>query len=63
MSYIMAMQVWGDAAMQVFYSMSISWGGLITLASYNKFSNNCLRLDLFFTTQQQQLNLLVLALD
>lgn len=36
-------QVWGDAAVQVFFSMSTCWGGLITLASYNKFNNNCLR--------------------
>ena len=36
-------KVWGDAAVQVFYSMSICWGGLITLASYNKFNNNCFR--------------------
>ncbi|KAI0242925.1 Sodium- and chloride-dependent glycine transporter 2 [Lamellibrachia satsuma] len=34
-------RVWGDAAIQVFYSMSICDGGLITLASYNRFHNNC----------------------
>ncbi|XP_052831093.1 sodium- and chloride-dependent glycine transporter 2 [Octopus bimaculoides] len=35
--------VWSDAATQVFYSLSISSGGLITMSSYNKFNNNCLR--------------------
>ncbi len=33
-------QVWKDGAVQIFYSLGPAWGGLHTLASYNKFHNN-----------------------
>ncbi|KAJ2950676.1 hypothetical protein O0L34_g8935 [Tuta absoluta] len=40
-SRLISAQVWGDAAVQIFFALSPAWGGLITLSSYNKFSNNC----------------------
>ncbi|CAG0885687.1 unnamed protein product [Cyprideis torosa] len=36
-------KVWVDAAIQIFYSLGPGWGGLITMASYNKFQNNIKR--------------------
>ena len=35
--------VWADAASQIFYSLGPCFGGLISVSSYNKFNNNCHR--------------------
>ncbi len=40
---LMDAEVWGDALIQVFYSTSVCTGGIITLASYNRFHNNIMR--------------------
>ncbi|XP_067658349.1 sodium- and chloride-dependent glycine transporter 1-like [Haliotis asinina] len=40
---LMDAKVWRNAASQVFYSVGIGNGGIVTLSSYNKFHNNCYR--------------------
>lgn len=42
-SKLFELQVWSDAATQIFYSLGSCYGALITLSSYNKFKNNCMR--------------------
>jgi len=43
LSRISSIEVWVAAAGQIFFSLSVAGGGLITLASYNKFHNNVVR--------------------
>ncbi|CAL4066246.1 unnamed protein product, partial [Meganyctiphanes norvegica] len=43
MTKLWEVEVWTDAASQIFYSLGSSFGALIVLASYNKFKNNCMR--------------------
>lgn len=38
-----SIDVWSDAATQIFFSLSICRGGVITLASYNPVNNNAIR--------------------
>lgn len=40
---LMTFKVWADAATQIFYSVGAAWGAILTMASYNKFSNNVYR--------------------
>ncbi|GMS89477.1 hypothetical protein PENTCL1PPCAC_11652, partial [Pristionchus entomophagus] len=42
-SVLRDLKVWGEAAIHAFYSLSCCTGGLITLASYNRFHSNLLR--------------------
>lgn len=43
LSKLREISVWNDAAVQIFYSTGVGFGGLITLSSYNHFNNNCMR--------------------
>jgi solute carrier family 6 amino acid transporter-like protein 5/7/9/14 len=40
---LMDAKVWGDAAGQIFFSLSVGAGGLMTYSSYNKFHSNIYR--------------------
>ncbi|XP_041868335.1 sodium-dependent neutral amino acid transporter B(0)AT1-like [Melanotaenia boesemani] len=36
-------KTWLDAGAQVFYALSLAWGGLISFSSYNPVHNNCMQ--------------------
>lgn len=38
-----SIQVWSDAATQIFFTLAVGYGGMSTLSSYNKFDHNSLR--------------------
>lgn len=42
-SKLLEIRVWRDAATQIFFTLAISYGGMNTLASYNKFNQNIQR--------------------
>ncbi|XP_058888979.1 sodium- and chloride-dependent GABA transporter 1-like [Acipenser ruthenus] len=46
---LLEVQVWVNAAAQIFNSIGISFGSMISMASYNKFNNNILRDTLIVT--------------
>ncbi|XP_043266393.1 sodium- and chloride-dependent glycine transporter 1-like isoform X2 [Venturia canescens] len=48
-SKLLEVNVWGDAASQVFYSLGIGCGSLVTLSSFSNFTNNCHRDAVFVT--------------
>ena len=42
-SKLQQLDVWNTAAGQIFFSLSVAYGGQLTLASYNGFKTNCHR--------------------
>ncbi|NXL49580.1 SC6A7 protein, partial [Podilymbus podiceps] len=48
-SRLQSAQVWSDAASQIFFSLGIGFGGLLSMASYAEFDNNVIRDTLVIT--------------
>ncbi|XP_073505889.1 sodium-dependent proline transporter [Phyllobates terribilis] len=47
--HLLSSKVWIEAALQIFYSLGVGFGGLLTFASYNTFQQNIYR-DTFIVT-------------
>ncbi|XP_057168380.1 sodium-dependent proline transporter isoform X1 [Ursus arctos] len=47
--HLLSSKVWVEAALQIFYSLGVGFGGLLTFASYNTFHQNIYR-DTFIVT-------------
>ncbi|XP_045130883.1 sodium- and chloride-dependent glycine transporter 1-like isoform X1 [Portunus trituberculatus] len=43
MTRLTEVEVWSEAAVQIFFSLGLCYGSLITLSSYSKFTYNCMR--------------------
>lgn len=43
MTKLRDVNVWIEAALQIFYSSGVLWGPIITIQGFNKFKNNCVR--------------------
>ncbi|XP_067650966.1 sodium- and chloride-dependent glycine transporter 2-like [Haliotis asinina] len=54
-SKLHSVQVWLEALLQSFYSLNTTYGGLITMGSFNPFNNNCIR-DVVLVTIISQLS-------
>ncbi|KAA3679060.1 uncharacterized protein DEA37_0000274 [Paragonimus westermani] len=42
-SKLASFQIWSQAALQIFFSLGPSWGGIIAVASYNKYDHPIMR--------------------
>ena len=55
-------QVWLDAACQIFFSLSLGWGGIIAMASFSPRKNNCKRDAILMTICNCSTGLLVASI-
>ena len=57
------LQVWFQAATQLFYSTNLAWGGMITMSSYNSLHHNCYRYGRLYSTIQVCIGCTLLQVD